>query len=538
MAGSTAGSVRMRARVACALALLSALGAATAAPARAEPETTPPAAADTAKPLPERARAVLEAHCAPCREGHASVGTLDLASLADDPRLVIPQRPDASRAYQRLLAAQALDGNGSGPRPDEVEAVRDWIESLPARDAACRGRPLVTNGDVAALIAAWSQGRSEAEKADTRFLSLVHLWNACAAPERLAEYRATLATLLAALARRREPVETETLGETGAVLVVRLSKLALVPAEWVRLMEAAPRLASADAAPGDWLAAQILSEPRDAAGNIDSAFDVTFDAAGRRAVESLARLWTRDVDLVRAAAERGVTPRALAEKLATVGGEFLHPARRLVHGMLTRSAWEALSRALDGEARPGTAETGAHVSESEIDVLLWTDKPHYRPRDLVALNVSVSRACHLTLIDVDQDGKAVVLFPNELEPDNLIAPSVTVRIPGRDADYQFRFERSGEEEIVAICQRKSRRPAGIAYDYERQRFAVLGDWRTFLRTIPEREKEIRARAEAEAARRKRRGRAPSANGPPAIDPDGPPVEGRTAITVPIAPGRK
>lgn len=214
----------------------------------------------------------------------------------------------------------------------------------------------------------------------------------------------------------------------------------------------------------------------------------------------------------------------------------MQPARRLAHGSLTRSAWESLSRAIDGEAKPGSAESGAHARDAEIDVLVWTDKPLYRPRDLATINVSVGKACHLTLIDVDRDGKAIVLFPNEMEQDNLIAPSVTVRIPGNDAGYQFRFDRAGEEQIVAICQRKSRRLAGVAYDYERQRFAILGDWRTFLRTIPEREKKIRDREAAEAARRKRRGRPPAANGPPAIGAEEPlAIEGRAAITVAIEP---
>lgn len=520
MAGSiqSAERRRVRAALACVVAL-----AWSGAAGRAEQA-----------PEPERARAVLEAHCAECREAHASGAALDLASLAGNPRLVVPKNPDASRIYQNLLAAQAIAASGA-PSPEDVAAVREWIENLPARDAACRGRKRLANADVAASIAEWSQ-RHAAEQADTRFISLVHLWNGCVPAQRLKEYGEAVRILLAALARRREPLEIETLGEEGTVLVARLSKLALVPAEWVRLMETAPRIASADAVPADWLAARVLARPTDAAGNIDPSFDVTFDAASQAAVESLARLWTQDVDLTRAAAERGVEPRALAGKLANVGGEFLQPARRLLHGALARAAWESLSLALDGEARPGSALSGAPQSETTIDVLLWTDKPSYRPRDLVTFNVIVERACHLTLIDIDRDGKAIVLFPNDLEQDNLIAPGVTVRIPGSEAGYQFRFDRSGAERIVAICQRKSRNPGGIAYDYERQRFAILGDWRTFLRTIPEREKEIRVREEAEAVRRKRRGRKPVPNGPPAIDPDGPPVEGRTAITVAIDPG--
>lgn len=531
MAGSTTGRRRTHARAVYLLAL-AALGVVLAAPVRAEPEP--------AKPLPDRARAVLEAHCAECREAHGGGNALDLDALADDLRYVVPRRPDASRIYQRLLASRAspMDDSASASAltPAEIETVRDWIDSLPARDDACRGRTRLTRAEGNALIESWVATRDTAEVTNTRILSLLHLWNACVTSERMKEARDAAAILLGALARRRQPLETETLGEASAILAVRLSKLALLPAEWDRLTASAPTSASADAVPADWLAAQILARPKDASGNVDPAFDVQFDAVGQRAVEKLARAWSQDVDLVRAAAERGVTPRALAETLVAVGGEFMQPARRLAHGSLTRSAWESLSRAIDGEAKPGSAESGAHARDAEIDVLVWTDKPLYRPRDLATINVSVGKACHLTLIDVDRDGKAIVLFPNEMEQDNLIAPSVTVRIPGNDAGYQFRFDRAGEEQIVAICQRKSRRLAGVAYDYERQRFAILGDWRTFLRTIPEREKKIRDREAAEAARRKRRGRPPAANGPPAIGAEEPlAIEGRAAITVAIEP---
>ncbi len=486
-----------------------------------------PVGAGPATALSERARAVLEAHCAECRDGHGSNGALDLAALADDLGLVVPGRPDASRAYQRLLVAMAHDAD-AGPAAAEVETVRDWIESLPPRDALCRGRTPLTKFDVARLIADGMRRHDADGREDVRVLSLAHLWNACLPEPRLADGGSAVPALLAALAEGSAPLEIETLDTAGTLFVVRLSQLGLGADAWARLTETAPRVATANAVPADWLAAHILSER--ASGGRETA-------AARAAIERLAQLWTRDVDLVRAAAERGVAPAVLATQLAAVGGEFLLPARRLMHAALPRAAWDSLSRALDGEARPGSALSGARVSDPAIDVVVWSDKPMYRPRDLVAFNVAVGRACHLTLINIDRDGKAVVLFPNELEPDNLIAPGVIVRIPGRDAAYQLRFERSGEEEIVAICERGSRQPAGITYNYEKQRFAILGDWRTFLRTIPEREKAIRVRDEAEAQRQKRRGRAAATDSPPAVDPDGPPAEGRAAISVTIEPGR-
>lgn len=513
------------------LALFVALAGILSAPARAGPD---PAT------LPERAQSVLEAHCAECREAHLSGDRIDLEALAADTRLVVPRSPDASRAYQRLLRDPAItaDGETEMPTPAEVETVRDWIASLPDPDFACRDRAIVTPAEADDLVTAWQAKHPAGKAADARVLSLIPLWNACATPERLVQAREAASMLLAALARRREPVSFEALGSQGALLVVHLSELALLPAEWDRLTANAPRPAGSRAATvsADWLAAHILAGPKGTSGGADAAFDVKFDAASQRAVEDLARSWTRDVTLRRASAERGVTPDALSKSLAAVGGEFLLPARRLMSGTLTRSAWERLAAALDGEAPPGSAERGADVPDDEIDIVLWTDKPTYRPRDLVTIHASVSKACHLTLIDVDREGKAIVLFPNEFEQDNLVAPSVALSVPGRDAGYQLRFDHSGEEQIIAVCQRKSRRPVGIAYDYERERFAILGDWRTFLREAAEREKSVIERQGRRTARRQR-GKPPESE-PKAVGADDPvSAEGRAAITIVIERGR-
>lgn len=497
---------------------------------------TAPTEATNTPPSPERVRTIIESRCHECRATYGNDGNLDLDQLAADPLWVVPGRPDASRVYQRLLVNQSSATSAdTAPPSADVEAVRDWIESLPLREDSCRGRTLVTPNEVANRIGRWMESVGPEEASDTHVLSLLHLWNACATPEALKNARDAVATLLAGIARRTEPAEIQTIGEENALIAVRLSKIAVLPAEWSRLTENAPTAFGVGAIPADWLAARVLSRPADASGKPEPAFDVTFDGASLRAVKTLARAWQRNVDLVRAAGERNASPRALSTLLANVGGEFLLPARRLAYGSLTRDAWMSLSRALDSDAKPGSAVNETLPAADEIDLMLWPDHPSYRPRDLVTLQAVVGKACHLTIINVDREGNAIVLFPNELEQDNLVAPGVTIKIPGNEAGYQFRFDRSGAEEFIAICQRKQARPDGITYDYERQRFDSLGDWRTFLGKAPEIAKDSRTRNDGDT-RRRRRGRAPEKEPPPIGADDPVAMDGRAAITVTIDKG--
>lgn len=524
---------RFNGEVGVMLALIALLAVADLVRAEPPPDQAPVAGDDAAPPLKQRAKAVLGAHCAECRARYGEGVTLDLAALADDPGLIAPKRPDASPAYQRLLAERNERGEGEAlPTPDDIEAVRDWIESLPLREESCAGRTSIAPNDVKSLVARWKDliGAQEAEQ--TRFVSLAHLWNACVPAARLLEARVATATLLGVLMRRREGLNLETLGDASALLAVKPGEQALLDAGWDALEAEAPTLAYG-AVPADWLAAHILARSKDA----NAPGHLQFDGVAERAVSALARHWTRDVDLVRAAAERGVSPRELKRSLDEAEGALLVPSRRLAYGALGRKPWQRLSAALDSGA---VHEIATHEADEQhpgaLDIVLWPDASFYRPRDLVSFNVRVDKACYLTLIGVDGAGEAIVLFPNELEPRNLIAPRVTVKVPGHDAGYQFRFDRAGEESVVAICQRHRHRPRGIAYDYDRQRFDILGNWRTFLRTVPKLEKRIVEKRAAEEARRKRRRRPPLDPEPKPLDPDGPPREGRTSIAVTVHPG--
>jgi hypothetical protein len=88
-----------------------------------------------AQPLPndtldQRAREILAIHCAPCREG----GSLDLATIARDPKLVRPGNPDGSLIYTEMV--RGLVTLTAPPTVDELAILRAWIEKLPPRAAA------------------------------------------------------------------------------------------------------------------------------------------------------------------------------------------------------------------------------------------------------------------------------------------------------------------------------------------------------------------------------------------------------------------
>ena len=209
------------------------------------PASSPP------RPAPEqpqdavgaKAFAVLNSYCAGCHQQPSAAGgigkILDLTNLARDRSLVRPGVPDASRLYQTMLMRHApmeqAKPNETGPSPLEIEALRDWIESLPASERQCPERQPVDSAELANTMQRWlEQSKPEVAKA-TRFISLAHLYNACANDAELAAYRQAVQKLLNGLSWARAPVRIETVGDFLVVLALRLNDIGWVPAHWDRL---------------------------------------------------------------------------------------------------------------------------------------------------------------------------------------------------------------------------------------------------------------------------------------------------------------
>ncbi len=164
------------------------------------------------------------------------------------------------------------------------------------------------------------------------------------------------------------------------------------------------------------------------------------------------------------------------------------------------------------------------------NLTISTDKTVYKAGDLITIGVSADAACDLTLIGIDSEDFATVLFPNDFQPNNQLNSGTPVSIPMANAPFQLRVNSAGIETLLGICSEPGFRPLGINADYERNRFTQLGDWPTFSVNKEAREKQILSDAKEALtlAKRKRR----KLPGPllPIGDPNG---EGRALLLVPV-----
>jgi hypothetical protein len=161
------------------------------------------------------------------------------------------------------------------------------------------------------------------------------------------------------------------------------------------------------------------------------------------------------------------------------------------------------------------APDGSHAAEGEdasepdpalIDLALWSDRETYAVGDIPSYHARSSEDCYLTLINVDPDRSAVVLFPNEFEPDNRLAAGRELKLPKPDSPYRFRLAKAGRETLIGICTQSPQPPPGINHDFGRLRFTMLGDWDKFLAGLANGRAETGA-SPADAGNKRTRGKA-------------------------------
>ncbi|MCH9807603.1 MAG: DUF4384 domain-containing protein [Alphaproteobacteria bacterium] len=238
---------------------------------------------------------------------------------------------------------------------------------------------------------------------------------------------------------------------------------------------------------------------------------------GHEPVRALALRHSRDLDLRSAAAELGLPVRQLSARLAQVNAPLQAIARRLQHGLVSRSEFDDLTAYLlstSAPALPATIKTAASPPPTaywrpaeRLRLSVWLDQPGYSAGDQLVVFAQANRACRLTVISLDKTGEATVLFPNEFSDDNRLQPARTVRIPGRSDKFSLRVDKPGGEQLIGICMAGDRaNPPGIFHDFELHAFTLLGNWSQHLKTALRYDVKERRRAGRAKPKRKRKSR--------------------------------
>ena len=501
--------------------LLLAAGFTPSCLAQVQSSSVPPPPADV---VAAKAYSTLERYCAGCHQTGAAPGDIEggvgnilaLSEIARDTRLVKPGLPDASLIYNVALTQERhLDAFNDPatllPSALEVQALRDWISELPA-SAACTPAQLDPSALNSAINTALTQLPPEQAR-QSRFVSLAHLSSGCPTLAEMQRYNAELESGVL-LGRRAEakadgafqPIDPQrltwrvTLRDLGWSAadwdaITSSNGLASLPA-WGIAADAAKEIGSRRmVVPADWLAYVLYVSGR----NSD------------KPRPALADNWLRGGTINRLAAEMWLPPATVAQRLEAAPAPLLVTARRVVAGeAISRPELDKLIAFLDGGTpRPGDLS-------GQLQIGLWSDKRTYKAGDTATFFVGVNKDCFLTLVNVDRSGRATVLFPNELQPDNQAVAGQTIQVPGAGAAYRFRFKEPGREQIVAICSQTHRAPEGIAHDFERLRFTVLGDWQLFLREPPEMKEARRDDAATDTPRPQQRRRRPRRTAAPRL----------------------
>ena len=243
-------------------------------PVTPEPAATEPAPSDEPRaievvapavdiPVPEDPVAkaafdVLEKHCSRCHQDGKLVSRakpaknfgfiLMLDKLAADPHYVVPGNPDGSKIVQLILNDEMpydvnYEFDTSKPEVTEGDllALRDWITAIGETEtAACSAREFITPVDEVTAMAADLEKVERTRVADTRYLTLTHLYNACATDEEMKVYRLGAVKLLNSLSRVSDVVRLETADEAGTIIRFNLKDLGWEAHDWDKVLAVYP----------------------------------------------------------------------------------------------------------------------------------------------------------------------------------------------------------------------------------------------------------------------------------------------------------
>jgi hypothetical protein len=227
-------------------------------------------------PVAKAAFDVLEKHCSRCHQDgmlmHVKAPqknfgfVLQLDKLAADPNFVVAGNPDASKLVQKILnkempadyySGSSLDATPVGP--DEFAAIRNWITQLGSAQVASCTQPFVTPVQMVHEMAADLSSLDKTQIADTRYITLTHLYNACSTPVEMDVYRKAVVKLLNSLSHSSDVLRLQTIDKEGTIIRFNLKDVGWTPQNWDQILAVYPYGARPDDPAFDLLTGQTLT---------------------------------------------------------------------------------------------------------------------------------------------------------------------------------------------------------------------------------------------------------------------------------------
>lgn len=233
--------------------LAAAIGLSAAGGSAWADEITPPT-----EPVAKAAFDVLDKHCARCHQDGKLTNNrvkpaknfgnvLKLDEMAANPHYVTPGNPFGSRVLKQIVDKEMpydviYEGSGG---PDmtqaDVKALENWIVSLGAKTAGvCETRKFVSHRDEITYIAADLDKMSKTRAHGTRYLTIMHLKNACMDDNAMKVYRQGAVKLINSLSRSSDVIRLETIDPDETIIRINLDDLGWESGDWDKILAVYP----------------------------------------------------------------------------------------------------------------------------------------------------------------------------------------------------------------------------------------------------------------------------------------------------------
>jgi len=209
---------------------------------------------------------------------------------------------------------------------------------------------------------------------------------------------------------------------------------------------------------------------------------------GVEIIVNVSNRYQRNLDIKAAAAEFGMTKDEFVAAIAAgAEGTNRQLIRRLDQAAVPRDQFEKsflkLSQQISDDEIIGHDAAApivvAHVEQNRADLSLTSDKNSYNQNEYATFTVVSATDCFLTVLDVDSNNTATVLFPNRFSQNNRVRGGTTKQLPD-NSNYQYRMKDKGVETITAVCTEQNVPVDGITHDFTRSAYTTVPNYTTTI----------------------------------------------------------